>query len=66
MHLLDFKISAVSKMRLKAKTKFYLNSTIKYPLYFIGKSSSTEQNILHLFKKQGKEKNRVEQFLLYS
>jgi hypothetical protein len=43
-------------MRLKAKTKFYLNSTIKYPLYFIGKSSSVEQNILYLFKKQGKEK----------
>jgi hypothetical protein len=53
-------------MRLKAKTKFYLNSTIKYPLYFIGKSSSVEQNILHLFKKQGKEKIGWNNFCFFS
>jgi hypothetical protein len=48
-------------MRLKAKTKFYLNSIIKSPSYFIGKSSSTEQNILYLYKKrERKEKNRKE------
>jgi hypothetical protein len=45
-------------MRLKAKTKFYLNSIIKSPSYLAGKSNSTEQNILYLFKKRGKEKNR--------
>jgi hypothetical protein len=48
-------------MRLKAKTKFYLNSTIKYLSYLAGKSSSTEQNILYLFKKrERKRKNRKE------
>jgi hypothetical protein len=53
-------------MRLKAKTKFYLNSTIKSPSYLAGKSSSVEQNILHLFKKQEEKENRVEQFLHFS
>jgi len=47
-------------MRLKAKTKFYLNSTIKYPLYFIGKSSSVEQNILYLFKKRERKRKKKE------
>jgi hypothetical protein len=52
-------------MRLKAKTKFYLNSMIKSPSYFIGKSSSTEQNILYLYKKQGKEKIGCNNFCFF-
>jgi hypothetical protein len=45
-------------MRPKAKTKFYPNSIIKYPSYLAGKSSSVEQNILYLFKKTRKNKEK--------